>query len=177
MMERDGSTNPAGARADSVRGEHHNKALTGHEEKRQAVSDEKPEISADDSNLVRASFQRCARSDDFFDEFYDNLCSQNPKIGRKFANTNMSQQNALVREGIKQLLAFSNGRETAHARIVELGKSHSRTQLDVHPDWYPLWVDSLLSALMEFDSEWNDSYEPAWRAALAPGIKLMITHY
>lgn len=131
-----------------------------------------------DFEQVKASFERCsALGDEFFDTFYANLVDQETVIAQMFAETDMQKQNELIEEGIRNLIAYGEGDEKAENRIRELGRSHSRDHLNVPPEFYPLWVESLLKALSEHDAEFTNELDENWRSVLAPGINLMVSFY
>lgn len=131
-----------------------------------------------DFQQVKASFERCsALGDEFFDTFYANLVDQETAIAQMFAETDMQKQNELIEEGIRNLIAYAQGDENAENRIRELGRSHGRDHLNVPPEFYPFWVESLLKALGEHDAEFTEELEESWRSVLAPGINLMVSYY
>ena len=131
-----------------------------------------------DYQLVRQSFQRCsAFGDEFFDSFYAHLVDRETAIGQMFAATDMHKQNQLIEEGIGQLIAFAEGNSESETRIRELGRSHGRHYINVPPEYYPLWVDSLMKAVKENDPQYSPELEAQWRKVVAPGIELMISLY
>ena len=131
-----------------------------------------------DLEQVKASFARCAAlGDEFFDSFYANLVDRETAIGQMFAETDMQKQNELIEVGIGSLIAFAQGGALAEKHLRELGRSHSRQFLNVLPEYYPLWVESLLTAIGEHDPNVSPELGEEWRAALAPGIALMVSLY
>ncbi len=131
-----------------------------------------------DLQKVKSSFQRCAsRGDEFFDSFYAGLIDRETAIGQMFAHTDMKRQNELIEEGIGHLIAYAEGNAESEARILELGRSHSRHFINVQPGYYSFWVDSLMKAVEEHDPEYSPELEAEWRKSLAPGIELMVSLY
>ena len=131
-----------------------------------------------DFQQVKDSYARCsALGDEFFDSFYANLVDRETEIGQMFAETDMQKQNELIEDGIRQLIAFAQGSADAELRIRELGESHDRRSIDVRPEFYPLWVESLMKAVEEHDAQFSPDLEAEWRSILAPGIALMISLY
>jgi hemoglobin-like flavoprotein len=114
---------------------------------------------------------------EFFDSFYANLVDQETEIAQMFAETDMQKQNELIEEGIGYLIAFAEGDSLAEAKIRELGKSHSRGFLNVRPEFYPLWAESLMKAIHEHDPEQTPELDGRWRTAITPGIALMVSIY
>jgi len=54
---------------------------------------------------------------------------------------------------------------------------HSARGLDVAPELYDLFVDSLLASVAEHDPAFDEDVEAAWRAALQPGLDYMRARY
>lgn len=127
---------------------------------------------------VKASFARCAAlGDEFFDSFYANLVDRETAIGQMFAETDMQKQNQLIEEGITHLIAYAQGDGEAETRIRELGRTHNRHFINVRPEFYPLWEESLLNALREHDPKLTPELADEWKKAIAPGIALMVSLY
>ena len=128
-------------------------------------------------SIVRPSFQRCAEhGNEFFDKFYAALAKRAP-VGALFAKTNMRRQNALVKDGIDHLIALAEGRDGSREELERLGQRHSRNDLDIAPELYSAWVDSLIIAVAEYDPLHNPDLDVAWRHVVAKGIDVMISHY
>ncbi len=127
---------------------------------------------------VRPSFERCCRhGDEFFDHFYATLADRIPGVGAKFHGVDMEKQNSLVREGIRRLLDYAELDGTVRPELERLGRLHAHENLDVQPDLYPAWVETLLEAVREFDPEYDPRLGDAWREAVRPGIELMTAVY
>jgi hypothetical protein len=127
---------------------------------------------------VRPSLDRCCSFfPDFFDQFYATLADNAPGVGAMFANVDMSKQNALVRDGIQRLVDFAAGDTAAEAELHRLGELHDRSHLSVDPALYPIWVDSLVLAVREYDGAYTTSLEEAWREVLRPGLAIMIARF
>jgi hemoglobin-like flavoprotein len=128
--------------------------------------------------IVRPSFERCcAHGTAIFDVFYATLAERLPGVGAMFANTDMEKQNQLIRAGIAALIDDACGVPTARSELERLGDLHSRRRLDIRPDMYAEWVDSLMQMVAEFDRECTDVTEAAWREVLSPGIAVMAARY
>lgn len=131
-----------------------------------------------DFQRVRDSYERCAAlGDEFFDSFYANLVDQKSAIAQMFAQTDMQKQNDLIEDGIRHLIAFAEGDSASKERLRELGRSHGRRHINVPPEFYPLWVESLMRAFREHDPEFTPELEAQWRTVIAPGIALMVSLY
>ena len=94
-----------------------------------------------------------------------------------FARVDMQKQNDLIREGIKDLIAYADGDSQAETEFQRLAKSHSRSGLAIPPEYYPQWLGSLMETIREHDPAANDETEAAWRQILDGGIALMVAGY
>ncbi len=127
------------------------------------------------ANLVMQSYGRCCASPAFFDDFYRHFLASSPLIREKFANTDMSGQKQLLRQGILNLVMHARGLPDTKLRA--LGESHSRQRLDIRPELYDLWLDALLLAISEHDKGYDTDIRQAWREVLSKGIAVIKAGY
>ena len=111
----------------------------------------------------------------FFDDFYATFLASSPTIREKFARTDMTAQKQLLRAGILNLVLFARGMPDTKLRA--LGQSHSRAQLDIHPELYDLWIDALLKTIGQHDEDLQQADLQAWRAVLNKGIDVIKAAY
>ncbi len=137
----------------------------------------KDDITREDIEQVRLSFQRCKTHAEFSDIFYDHLAQQSSEIGPMFAATDMVKQNELLRVGIESLVDFSAGDADVEVEIRRLGVLHDRKHHATRPELYPLWVNALVATIGETDSEVTPEITAAWRRVVAPGIALIGSYY
>jgi len=135
------------------------------------------EMNEGDSDSVRQSFSRCTLTDGFLVTFYEILASSSDEIRGRFAHTDMPRQRRLLKEALVYLISYPTGNAFAQSRVNELGNSHSRTNLNIRPEWYTIWVDSLMQAIRRYDAMYSPELDAAWRRVLAPGIAAMKSHY
>jgi hemoglobin-like flavoprotein len=127
--------------------------------------------------LVSQSYGRCCVSTGFFDTFYKIFLSKSPELGKMFEKTDMKKQKELLRDGIAFLTAFAKNSQMAARKVDSLGDSHSVGKLNVRPDMYPMWVDSLMEAVKQHDKKFDSNIEKAWRVVVGLGIQKMIERY
>ncbi|MBV2133898.1 globin [Pseudomonas sp. MAP12] len=127
------------------------------------------------ANRVMQSYGRCCASPNFFDTFYQHFLASSPAIRDKFTKTNMVAQKQLLRAGILNLVLYARGMSDTKLRA--LGQSHSREGLDIRPELYDLWLDSLLLAVKEHDKDADTDILAAWREVLGKGINLIKSFY
>lgn len=125
--------------------------------------------------LAQQSYSRCLRSADFLPRFYEHLLDSDPGMPVRFAQTQFPRQHRLLQHGLGLLLSY--GRKPDAALLDRIAARHSHRALDVPPSLYPLFVESLLRAIREFDAHCTEEIEAAWRTALAPGIEFMKARY
>jgi len=123
------------------------------------------------TDLVFQSYGRCCRNDAFFIDFYDYFMSSSEVIKNRFINTDMAAQRHLLRNGIMQLILHARGMSDRKLRA--LGESHNRNHYDIKPEWYDLWLSSLLKTVRKHDPEHTQTLESAWVEVLPPGIQLI----
>lgn len=127
---------------------------------------------------VRPSFARCmGRPDDFFDDFYATLSEKAPGIGAMFAHVDMQQQNKLIRQGVEALISYASGHEESESQLRRVGMTHGKQGLNISPELYALWVDTLVETIREYDNQADDNTDAAWRVVARGGIELITSLY
>jgi len=121
--------------------------------------------------IAEDSYRRCGQ-DHFFPAFYQRLLKSHPAIAPKFAKTDFQKQHKLLQHGIGLLLIFAKRQNPA--LLERIAGRHAPHDLDIGPELYPFFVDSLLATVRQFDPQVNAEVEDAWRQALAPGIAFLI---
>ena len=109
----------------------------------------------------------------FFDDFYADFTSSSPAIRAKFEKTDFSKQKALLRQGIAYLIMFNSGSASAGSAINKLTQSHSRSQLNIEPAMYELWLGALLRTIRKHDPQFTPELAADWRTVLGKGIAKM----
>jgi hemoglobin-like flavoprotein len=127
-----------------------------------------------DGNLdkVTASFQRCRQDPGFVDTFYDIFLSTSPEIVEKFEQTDFKIQKLMLRESLLTMLCFNMGMAGTKDEMIRLAKRHE--ELDVKPEYYAVWLDSLCEAIKRHDPQYSSEVEALWRDAMQKGIDFMI---
>ena len=126
---------------------------------------------------VRASFDRCEASGDFAEEFYQVFLNSSPEIGPLFAKTDFVKQRKLIRASVYIMVTRSPAEPTAREALDKIGHSHGRTELDIRPELYELWLDSLCETIKRMDPEWTPELQQEWRDRLRPAIEAITALY
>lgn len=130
--------------------------------------------------VFEQSFRRAvgnnSYNDAFIGRFYEIFLSSSDEIARLFAHTNMSVQKTMLHDSLHLMLDYYRNRK-ANPAMQRVARVHSRGEHDIAERLYVVWLDSLLQAVQEFDSEFDANVEKAWREVLAPGIAYMQSQY
>ncbi len=94
-----------------------------------------------------------------------------------FAHVDMQRQNGLIRRGVEHLIDFALGSEESAEELRRVAGTHGRQELNVAPELYALWIDTLMDTVRMHDPQANDDVEAAWRVVLRGGIDLIIAGY
>lgn len=125
---------------------------------------------------LRDSLSR-AEDHGVYDDFYGRFLNSDPRIAPFFGATDFQKQKRVLRQGVAKALAYSAGDPEAVAFIENLAKTHDNDGLNVLPELYPFWLNSLLDALTKADPEWNAQLDSLWRSELQRTIDLMSSKY
>ncbi len=108
-----------------------------------------------------------ARGDAFFDRFYEIFVARSADVRDLFANTDMARQASMLKRSLYELVAFYVTGSVS-AQMVDIAVLHRRLHFD--PKLWDHWLDSLVDTAAEFDDEFNEITNYAWRLAMTPGI-------
>lgn len=113
-----------------------------------------------------------AYNPDFIGRFYEIFTAKSERIADLFKHTDMAAQHAMLHDSLSFLADYAlSGRPGP--QLENIARVHSRSRRDIPPELYDTWLESLLEAVGEFDPEFDDEVELAWRLALTPGITYM----
>ena len=130
-------------------------------------------------HAFRASLKRCLETPDFLRAFYDLFMSHSDEIREKFRQTDFTRQTRVLADSLYAMAVVSQGESEspAWAEIDRLGLQHARGQLDVRPEHYDVWLDCLVRAARQYDTQFTPELDRAWRETLGAGIERMRSHY
>jgi len=124
------------------------------------------------------SLRRCNAKAGFLDRFYEIFLASSPEVRKKFEKTDFERQKRALRASLHLLaLAAHDGDAGAERYLKEMAATHSKAQLDIGAKLYDLWLDSILSAVREFDPGCDAEVEAAWENIMMVGIKYLLGHY
>ena len=121
-------------------------------------------------------FNPRATGKDFFEAFSARFLSSSAEIAERFANTDMQHQKKMLRKSFYSLFAFyASGQGEDYIR--RIAESHNRAHLDIRPEFYDIWLECLIATVDEYDEEFCEDTELAWRLVMTPGITYMKFKY
>jgi hemoglobin-like flavoprotein len=129
-----------------------------------------------DIELFNDSIERCSSSPEFLRRFYTLFLASSDTVAKKFEHTDLKRQARLLKASL-YILMLASGETERIVHLERLAKLHSRTELDIKPELYDLWLDRLVQAVEEFDPMFDPEIGTAWRRVLEPGIEFMKARY
>ena len=108
----------------------------------------------------------------FLEYFYEVFTGSSNEIAALFSSTDFNLQTKMLEKSISELLRFYC-EKTVNQHLLAIGQKHSCSQLNIRPEMYDHWLDTLLIAVKKFDPEFYPKVELCWRIILAPGITYM----
>ena len=104
------------------------------------------------SDEVRQSFERCEAAGDFAARFYEALLAASDEIAPLFARTDFEQQRKLLRASVYIMVTRDVEDARARTTLERIGRSHGRSELNIRPELYELWLDSVCDTVKTMGS-------------------------
>lgn len=125
-----------------------------------------------------ASLRRCTAHPDFEERFYEIFLASSPKVAERFKTTDFRRQKRALRASFHtMLLAAYDGEKGPKKHLGGLAERHSSRGLNIGSELYDYWLDSLLTAVKEFDGEHTPEIADAWEQVMGVGIKYLLSRY
>jgi hemoglobin-like flavoprotein len=135
-------------------------------------------IDEPDLKAVESSLERCATNPRFLERFYDLFLEASPAVREKFKDTNFQRQRRMVQASLHGVISFVRyGEAWPDPYLREVAETHSRRDLDIAPELYELWLQSLLQAVGEHDSQHTAAIHYAWQRVMREGIRFFTSRY
>ena len=129
-----------------------------------------------DVELFNDSIERCSCRSYFLSRFYTLFLASSDTVAKKFEHTDLRKQARVLKTSLYIMMSLSGAYEEI-VHLERLAKLHSRTELDIKPELYDLWLDRLVQTVKEFDPMFDLEIDTAWRRVLQPGIEFMKSKY
>lgn len=130
-----------------------------------------------DDESVRESFKRCEAAGDIGETSYGVFLRTSPQIAALFANTEFAKQRRHLRASVFLLVTRDIEDPKSREIVSHIGESHSRGNLDIHPELYDIWLQSLSETFKQMDPEWTEELDSRWRKQVQSGIDLITSLY
>lgn len=131
----------------------------------------------DDVELVNDSLERCTPQAEFFTSFYERFRTSSDEVAEKFEGTDVRRQTRALRDAFYLLLRAVGGDPEAWQALELRAVRHDHRHLNISPDMYQLWLESLLATIREYDPMLDRATEAAWRRVMTRGIDFMTAKY
>jgi len=116
--------------------------------------------------------------DKFFQHFYQHFLTSHPVIASLFEQTVFDKQITMLKNAISMSILYAEKQdELAKDVLTKIRNSHSRRKLDIKPEYYSLWLTSLIETLRACDSQFNAQLEQQWRDMMKISIDYIIEGY
>lgn len=126
---------------------------------------------------VKQSFGRCIAAGDLIERFYEIFLRSNPEIAPHFVNTDFTVQKGLLRRGINLAIMFAGDQPVGVDGINRLRTSHAKLAMDISPNLYKYWKESLIQAISEFDPKFDAQLRSSWDYTLQKTIDHIVAGY
>lgn len=112
----------------------------------------------------------------FFSAFYQRFLASSEAVATAFKNTDMQQQEKMLKKSLLYSINFITN-NTSYDVIHRIAVSHSKRGYDIKPELYDLWMDCMIATVADFDPEYSNEVELAWRLAFSQAITYMKCMY
>ena len=135
------------------------------------------ELSEATIEAFHDSLERCGNASEFLGDFYHHFMASSPAIAAKFADTNFKAQTRMLKTSFYMSMLASDQHSEARDYLDRIAKRHNHKDLNINPEYYDIWLDSMLIAVREHDPLFNESIEEVWRSVMQPAIAYMKSLY
>lgn len=123
------------------------------------------------------SVHRCLADTGFIPAFYERFLSSSDEIRNKFRFTDFEQQNKMLARSLLLAAGATAGEPSSLREIQDRAVTHDRHHLNISPELYVLWLDSLIATAEKFDGKWDKTVESSWRTILGHVVQHMARKY
>ena len=114
----------------------------------------------------------------FFSTFYDTFLNSDPEIKAMFANTELDRQITMLKNAISMAILYVEKQDDLAIDVLtRIQRSHARSRLGVKPEYYTIWLNSLISTLRKCDSQFTGQLENDWREMMQVAIDYIVSGY
>lgn len=136
-----------------------------------------PTADARDVELVNDSLERCPSQAELFARFYSRFRQSSEEVAARFEGTDAKAQARALRAAFLLVLQAVAGDPAAWQQLEMRAMRHDRRHLDIRPELYELWRDSLLATVHELDPGADERTIAAWRNVVQEAVDFMVARY
>lgn len=122
------------------------------------------------------SLARCGNGA-FVDRFYERFLASSPEVRAKFASTDFDRQRLMLLRSLELVAAAADGDAEGVEELRARAETHSRSQLNIEPHLYDLWLESAIQSASAVDPLWSGEVETAWRSILGAAVRHLSSRY
>jgi len=128
-------------------------------------------------DLFLQSVGRCVANELFLPEFYSRFVGASEEIQARFRFTDFDQQYVMLRRSLELCAGATSGDPESMREINERAVTHDRDHLNIKPEFYDIWLETIIDTARIHDSQWNEAVEAAWQRILGHVVKHMLRKY
>ncbi len=125
---------------------------------------------------LRQSYRRCVMNQDFANNFYESFLASSQDIAKRFENTVMIKQKAMLVEALAHLINLVEHGKPSE-RLMHAAKKHDRRHLNIKPSYYKIFKTHILNNIKTHDLKINATLEANWEIVIDAGINYFIENY
>lgn len=89
----------------------------------------------------------------------------------------MHHQKMMLHASLYMIMLAAQNNDAAFVYLERVAKRHSKSALDIKPELYDIWLETLIETVSEIDTIFNANVENAWREVMNYGIAYMKSQY
>lgn len=128
-------------------------------------------------DAVKQSYGRALANKGLMTSFYKKFMASNPAIARKFAGTDLEKQKEVLKMSLSMAILFPQDNVIAKHSMAKVRETHCQSKLNISPELYDNWLNSLVSVIEESDPEFTSELEQQWRDVLNHTINFIKEGY
>ncbi len=135
------------------------------------------QIDENTLHVFNDSLERCQANPQFLSLFYKKFVISNSEIREKFSNTDMQNQKMMLHASIYMIMLATQRNAAASAYLDKVAKRHSRSELNIRPELYDIWLETLLETVSVIDPNHIEETGVAWKKVMTFGVDYMKSKY
>ena len=112
----------------------------------------------------------------FLEAFYQRFMASSDEVAAVFQHTDMEHQKQMLNKSLFYGINFLEDINYFHA-LHRIAESHSQRHYNIKPELYERWLDCMVATVAQFDPDYSEDVELAWRLAFSQTITYMTFMY